>query len=188
MRHHSHKDKTERFLKDFEETSTTIIIGLMIISVGLYSIIWVYITNKSLQEHDKHAPESSRGLTVMAVLPLCWFFITSIIKLKILDTIPTLYTIFEMFIWGFIFFLIIKYFLDFVESFTEITKSQPFIWNALFTIGIIGIIGLILQQVYLYPFLIGILFVITGMQSELNSLLKGHTIKKVSSAYYGRNK
>ena len=188
MRHHSHKDKTERFLKDFEETSTTIMIGLMVISVGLYSIIWIYITNKLLQEHDKHAPESSRGLTVMAVLPLSWFFITSIIKIKILNSIPLIYTIFELLVWSFIFFLIIKFYIDFVHSFTEITKSQPFIWNALFGIGIIGIIGVILQQTYMYPFLIGIIFAIIGMQTELNSLLKGHTIKKVSSAYYGRTK
>jgi hypothetical protein len=186
MRHHSHKDKTERFLKDFEETSTTVMMGLMVISIGLYSIIWIYITNKLLQEHDRSAPESSRGITVMAVLPLSWFFITTIIKTKILDTIPIIYTIFEIGIWGFIFFLIIKFFIDFVHSFTEITKSQPLIWNSLFIIGIIGIVGVILNKPYMYPFLIGIIFSTIGMQSELNSLLKGETIKKVGAGYYGK--
>ena len=143
MRHHKHLDKTERFLKDFEETSTTVMIGLMVISVGLYSIIWIYITNKLLQEHDKHAPESSRGITVMAILPLVWFFITSFIKLKVLDTVPLLYTIFDIGIWGFIFFLVFKFYMDFSKSFTEITKSHDIIWNSLFGIGLIGIIELV---------------------------------------------
>lgn len=186
MSHHGHKDKTERFLKDFEETSATTMIGLMIISVGLYSIIWIYITNKSLQDHDKHAPESSRGITVMAILPLAWFFITSFIQNKILDSIPLLYTIFDLIIWIFIFFLVIKFHMDFVNSFTQITKSHTIIWNSLFIIGMIGIIGLILKKPYMYPFLIGVIFSTIGMQTELNSLLKGHSIRKVGASYYGK--
>ncbi|NQZ84230.1 MAG: hypothetical protein HRU03_00800 [Nanoarchaeales archaeon] len=186
MRHHSHKDKAERFLKDFEETSTTVMIGLMVISAGLYSIIWIYITSKLLQEHNIHAPESSRGLIVMAALPLSWFFISSFIQNKLLNSVPLLYTIFDIGIWGFIFFLIFKFYIDFVHSFTQITQSHPIIWNGLFVIGMIGVVGLIINMISLYPFLIGIVFAVIGMQTELNSLLKGHTIKKVSSVYYGK--
>ena len=50
----------------------------------------------------------------------------------------------------------------------------------------IGVVGLIINMISLYPFLIGIVFAVIGMQTELNSLLKGHTIKKVSSVYYGK--
>lgn len=185
MRHHSHKDKTERFLSDFEETSPTVMLGLMVISLGLYSIIWIYITNKLLEDHDKHAPESSRGISVMVILPVIWFFLISLIQNKLLSSsIPLMFTILKVGVWGFIFFLIIKFLMDFVQSFTNITKSQPFIWNSLNIIGMIGLLGLILNKSYMYPFLIGIIFSVIGMQSELNSLLKSHNIKKVGSSYY----
>lgn len=186
MNNHNHKNRTERFLKDFEETSTTVILGIMVLSIGLYSIIWFYMTNRLLENHDKHSPESIRGLSVMIILPFIWFCITFFLKTIIFTQTPIIIKILEYIVWAFIFFLILRYLIDLTNSFTNITQSQPLLWNFLHIFGTIGLFGLLLNQIYLYPFLICILLSVLGMQSELNSLHRSHTIRKTGSSYYKR--
>jgi len=178
--------KTAKFLKDFEYLSPSIMLGLIIISVGLYSILWIYLTNKKLEEHDKHAPESSRGLTVLMILPIIWLFTTYFFKTIIFTQTPLIIEILEIVIWGLIFFLILKYLIDFSYAITEITQSHPFLWISFFIIGIIGIIGIMLDIKVLYAFIAGIFIATIGIQSELNSLHKSLSIRKVSSNYYKR--
>ena len=186
MNHALSPSKIEKFLKDFEEMGTSTILGLMIISVGLYGIHWLYTLNKLLERHDKYAPESKRGLTLLAVLPLSWFFIMFFIKTILIPNSPLLITIFEMITWGCILFLIMKYLIDLSHSFCDITDGHPVIWIALFFFGLIGIAGIFSGQKYFFAFVLCNIFAIVGMQSELNSILKSHTIRKQGNSYYKR--
>jgi len=186
MNHVLKPDKIEKFLKDFEAMNTSVILGLMILSVGLYALHWIFMLNKLLERHDKYAPDSNRGLSLLVILPFSWFFIMLFIKSLFTTSIPLIMTIFEWISWTLILYMVMKYLNELSHSFCDITNSTPIIWSSLFLFGLIGIVGVFTQTIYLYAFLLCIIFAIVGMQSELNSMLKSHTIRKIGRSYYKR--
>ncbi len=155
------KHKNNLYYKEFTQTNPSLVIGLIIISFGLYIITWLYVRNKEFELLDKHAPNSIRGTVIMVLLPACWFYITFLFKELILDNI--IIEMIELTGWFLVLLLVLKYIFDFCLSFGRITGTNGVYWSLIF----------------LVPFL-----AIPAMQSELNSHFNRMTIRKKSNNFY----
>ena len=182
---HKKNLKMMSFYKNFSEMSPALILGLTIITFGLYIINWIYSRNRDFEILDENAPNSNRGAILMMIIPFIWFFIIQISKNLIFQTNNLLIKSIEILGWIIIFILILKYIYDFCESFGNITKTTGKMWFLLFFLGIIGIIGIIFKIYYLIGFLPLLIIVIPAMQSELNSSFRKFSITKKHSSYYG---
>ena len=128
----------KNFYKDFRQTNPALILGLIIISFGFYVINWIYLKNRDFESIDNLAPDSNRGAIIMMVIPFSWFFIIFIFKKLIFPSFNIFLGIFEIIGWGFVTFLLLKYFLDFSLSFGRITKTKGIIWFLGFFSGVLG--------------------------------------------------
>ena len=61
--------KLNDFYKNYEEVNPAYVLGLIIISLGIYIITWIYNVNKNLENLDDDAPEALRGALLMVILP-----------------------------------------------------------------------------------------------------------------------
>lgn len=172
------------YYKDFVQTKPSLVMGLSIISFGLYIINWIYLRNKEFEVITEEAPNSKRGAFLMMILPLFWFFFLQTLKnIFFKDNLRTIYII-EMIGFILIFILILKYIYDFCDTFSQITKSPLIIWFIPFFIGFLGIIGLLFQFFYLFPFIFFLFIVTPAMQAELNKNFHKIDIKKQNNNFY----
>ncbi len=172
------------FFKEYEQTNPYLVLGLIIISFGLYIINWIYLKNREFQLLDTDSPNPNRGAIILMFLPFAWFF--SMISLKYLIFSPENLAlgIIEIVGWGFIIFLMHKYILDFCLSFGRITKTYGALWFVLFFIGGVGILGTAMGYYLLSPLLFFLIITIPAMQAELNTFFTRHTIKKEKKIFY----
>lgn len=182
----THTGRKDKFFREYEETSPALTLGLIIVSLGLYVINWIYVKNRNFEKIFEESPDSKRGLVILMILPFSWFFIMFILKSIIFSELPLLIGIFEIVVWGLILFLIYKYLWDFCEVFGKISQSRSVLWFSFFVLGGIGIISLLLKFMYLVPLVFFLAIVIPAMETELNVNFKSITIRKKHDNYYSR--
>lgn len=176
--------KSKNFYDEFKQTNPYLVLGLMIISFGLFMINWIYIKNKEFERLDKFAPDALRGAIIMMILPLTWFFFIAFLKFVLFSPENLFIQILEIVGWGFLFILILKYLLDFCISFGRITKTNGILWIFSFFLGILGII-LLMYQIKTGIILILVMIIsIPAMQSELNLFYNRITRKKERQTFY----
>ena len=158
------------------------VLGLIIITFGIYLIEWFYKRTEEFTYIDRFSPNPQRAATVLFIIPLGWLIISKIIKKLIFTGI--IGEIIEIIGWGLILFLIIKFIFDFCISFGRITKTNGIYWFLILLTGTIGIICTILQIYILSILTISIILTIPAMQLELNSHFNKMTIKKNSNIFY----
>ena len=176
--------REKNFYNEFIQTNPALVLGLMIISFGLYAINWIYLKNKDFEKIDKFSPEANRGAIILMILPFSWFFIISISEKFIFNPSNLIFSIINIVGWGFILFLILKYLLDFSLSYGRITQTNGLYWFIGFLTSIIGII-LFYYKIYWFSLIYLFLFIlIPAMQAELNIHYKRFTIKKERHSFY----
>ncbi|MFW6285789.1 MAG: hypothetical protein ACOC16_01300 [Nanoarchaeota archaeon] len=152
------QNKEERSLEyfhNYKHMSGPLVLGLIVISLGLFAIPWIYTKNKEFINIEPDAPDPKRGVAVIMILPFIWgysFFILRELVIKHPITIGI-----EILGWSFIIFALLKYIFDFCKSFGKITETSGIIWFFLF---------------FLFP------ITIPAMQVELNSHFQKMQIKK----------
>lgn len=169
------------FFKNYEEKNPAYVLGLMIISFGLYIFTWIYKINVDLEQLDEDSPESVRGAVLMAVLPFTWFFITTLIK-EFINSI--IIRAIEIIVYVLIYFLVLKYLFEFCIAFSHVTRTRALIWFVPFAIGSFGFFGYYLQSIIVGSFLMMFFLVIPAMQAELNTTYHKISIKKNNHAFY----
>ncbi len=174
----------KNFYEEFSQTNPYLISGLLIISLGLYMINWIYVKNKEFEKLDDLAPDALRGAIIMMILPLTWFFITIFLKLIIFSPENLVIQIIEIVGWGLLFLLIIKYLLDFCISFGRITQTNGFLWIFTFIIGVTGIIFTMYQKPFGLILILIMVLAIPAMQAELNLFYNRITRKKEKQTFY----
>lgn len=172
------------FYKDIGQTNPSLVLGLTVVTLGLYIINWIYVKNKEFEQLLPDAPNAKRGAVIMMVLPFTWFFIIQITKTFLPPSIQPITLFIEILVYSLIFFLILKYLYDFCNCFGKITKSKPLVWYFFFILGIIGIVGLILNIKLLLPLLIIVFLIIPAMQAELNTYINKLLFQKTSNVRY----
>lgn len=176
----------ENFFKEFKETNPSLVLGLIVISLGLYIINWIFVRNKDFETLDEDAPDSKRGAIIMMIIPFSWFFIIYVLKYVIFKHPPLIIEIMEIVGWGIIIFLLLKYIFDFCHSFSKLTRTSHLFWFGFFLLGFIGIISTFLFKFYyLSPLTFFLIITIPAMQAELNSVFKSHAMTKKRDTYYG---
>lgn len=173
------------FYETFEQKNPLVVMFLMVISLGLYMINWIYMMNKQLAQIDPQAPDYNRGAFVIMIIPLTWYFITFILtKLFFGGTLNTPVQLLFYFIWIIIFMLILKYLSDFANSFSKMAKTPPFIWFLFTSVGFMGLLGLAAGLTLLMPFIGFLLITIPAMQAEMNTYCRRFAIKRRKNVYY----
>lgn len=160
MRNSLLKYETEYF-KNYTQVNASLVLGLIVISLGLYMIPWIYIKNREFEGIDKDAPDSRRGFVVLVMVPFFWAYAVFVCKTLIMDNLAV--EIVEIVGWGFAIFLILKYLFDFCMAYARITRTNGFLWFLLFFI----------------PFL-----TIPAMQAELNSKFNRMHMKRTHENFY----
>lgn len=169
------------FFKNYEEKNSAYILGLIIVSLGLYILTWIYSINKDLENLDEDAPSSNRGAILMFVLPFIWFFIITYIK-TITNSIIVEFI--QVTIFLVIYILILKYLYEFTLTFSHITRTKPIVWFSLFFLGSLGVFGYYLSFYYLF-FLFSIpILLIPAMQEQLNVTYHKISIRKNNISFY----
>jgi len=176
--------KKPEFYLNYKETNAGLVLGLIIISFGFYIINWIYLKNKDFEKLDPNTPNSNRGAIIMMVIPFIWFFILMVFKNLFFDKNSLFLGIFEIVGWGLILFLVLKYILDFCNSFGKITQTFGFNWFIFYFLGILGIISIFYNFIWTIPLVIMLLIVVPMMQSELNSHFTRRSMKKKSNIFY----
>lgn len=174
----------KNFYKDFSPMSPSLLLGLIIISLGLYIINWVYLRNKEFELLDQFAPDSKRGVIIMMIIPFTWFFILYLLKYIFLDSINLFFQIIQIVSWGLIIVLVLKYLLDFCLTYGRITNTLGLVWFIPFLLGSIGILGIIFNNVYIGLLIVPFVIILPAMQSELNQYYVRMQIKKEKDTFY----
>lgn len=175
----------DNFFKDFKESNPSLILGLIIISIGLYIINWIYLISKDFESLDDEAPEPNRGAALMMIIPFGWFFIIFTLKEIIFKgTYILVLGIIEIVVWGLIIFLILKFLYDFCKTYGKITKTNHFFWFGFFFLGLIGIVATTLGHYFVSPLIFFLFIVVPAMQAELNTVYKTHFLRRKKDTYY----
>ena len=173
--------KLYEFFEDYEQKNPTYLLGLIIVSLGLYIITWIYSLNKSFEFIDEDAPDSTRGMIVLVALPFSWFFIMSFIKF--LNNSLTVQII-ETSIYLLLYFLALKYLYEFCLTFSHLTQTSLGFWYGMMLLGSFGLFALFFKSYYMLLLLIILLLVVPFMQAELNVTCNKISIKKNYHSFY----
>ena len=169
------------FFKNYEEKNPAYVLGLIIVSLGLYVFTWIYQINRDMEYLDDEAPDSMRGAILMAVLPFTWFFITTLI-LEFTSS-PIVVGI-QIIVYFLIYLLVLKYLFDFCIAFSHVTRTRAIVWFSLLTIGTFGFFTYFLGTLYPLFFFIVLFLTIPAMQAELNITFHKISIKKNHHSFY----
>ncbi|MFT4244182.1 MAG: hypothetical protein ACMXYB_01860 [Candidatus Woesearchaeota archaeon] len=169
------------YFKNYQEKNSAYILGLIIISLGLYVLTWIYSVNKDLENLDSDAPSSIRGAMLLFILPLVWFFIST--YLRVLSN-SIIFEFIQITIFIVLYILILKYLYEFTLSFSHITSTKPIIWFGSIFIGSLGIFGYYTEFYYLFFLFSILLLIVPAMQEQLNTTYHKITIKKTNISFY----
>ena len=175
-------EKKKLFYHEFRQTNASLVLGLIIISFGIFLIPWFYKKCKELSYLDNNTPEPQRAAAILFLIPIGWFIITKILTKLIITGSPG--KVITMIGWSLILFLIIKFLHDFSLVFGNITGTTGTYWFLILLIGVVGVVGTILQYYYMSILILFLIFVIPAMQLELNSHFSRITMKKDSNVFY----
>ncbi|MFP4401666.1 MAG: hypothetical protein ACLFPL_00395 [Candidatus Nanoarchaeia archaeon] len=171
------------FFYNFEEKNPAFILGLIIVSLGLYIFAWIYSLNKDLERLDDDAPNSTRGAILLVVFPFIWFFLMTFTKQIINENF--VFTLIEVTVYILIYILALKYIMELCVSFSYVTKSRPIVWFAGILLGSFGMFAYFLGAYILLVFLVFLALTISAMQAELNVTYHKITMKKSNFSFYG---
>lgn len=176
----------KEFYNTFKELNPAVVLGLILISGGLYIIAWMYSQNKEMEKIDEDSPELTRCAFILFGFPFTWLMITVIIKFVFFNNVevPQAMIISEITVWTFIIMLIFKYIFDFCKTFSKITRTNTLIWFVLISLGIVGLIGVSIQSFFLTPFAFFLAMTIPAMQEELNHVYHKSEMKRKDDTYY----
>ena len=163
------KEELNEIIKGYEKSSPLIIMILIILTLGVYVINWIFLRNREFEFMDNDAPDAKRGLALMIFLPFGWALTMFVLKKLIFTGEPLILGILEIVIWGLIVFLLMNYIFDFCLCFSRITKTSPIIWFIPFLLGFVGSIFLALGFYYVSPLIFFTIIVVPAMQAELQS-------------------
>lgn len=173
--------KLHEFFEDFDQKNPTYLLGLIIVSLGLYIITWIYSLNKDFEFIDENTPDSSRGIIVLVVLPFTWFFIMSFVKFFNTSVIVQ---IIEISVYSILYILAMKYLYEFCITFIHITQTSIGFWYGLILFGSFGFFAPFFEAYYMLLLLIVLLLVVPFMQAELNVTCNKIYIKKNYHSFY----
>jgi hypothetical protein len=179
-----HEPRREKYFRKFEETSPILLLGMVLLTGGLFVLNWIYAKNKEFEEFFEDSPDSNRGLVIMMVFPFSWFFIMLGIKLLLFDKLPLALGILEIVVWGILIFLIYKYIYDFCDVFGQVTHSSTLLWFFFFVLSGMGILSLALKFYYVSPLVFFLAVVLPSMQTELNTNFKSLILRRKDNSYY----
>lgn len=173
--------KLYEFFENFEQKNPTYLLGLIIVSLGLYIITWIYSLNKDFELIDENAPDSTRGVIVLVALPFTWFFIMSFIKF-LSDSITI--QIVEMVVYLLLYFLAMKYIFEFCLTFIHITQTSLGFWYGGILLGSFGFFALFFESYYMLLLLVLLVLIVPFMQAELNVTCNKVAIKRNYHSFY----
>lgn len=173
--------KKLRYCHEFEPTSGSLVLGLIIVSFGAFLIYWFYEKCRQLSCIENSTPEPRRAIAVLFMLPLLWFIIARIIQ-KLIFTGSFGYYL-SVVGWLLILIFIIVFLYDFCLVFGKVTDHNPLYWFIILLFGIFGIVGLLFKNYYFSFLLIFLIFVVPSMQLELNSHFAKIMVKKGNHFY-----
>ncbi len=179
--HHTHRN---HFYDYHEEKKGIQILGLILITIGMYIIKWIYEKNKEFEILDPDAPDSQRGAVLVFIMPFIWVSILYVLGYLLDFKDNLLFQIFEILGSLLLYFLILKYLLDFCFTFGRITKTHGFLWFIPVAFGTFGVWGIIFQIYYLMPLSLLIFGWCPGLQIEFNSYIKHHRLRRHKNHYY----
>lgn len=149
------------------EINPFLVAGITLITLGLYSIIWIYSRNKEILPFSKNKDiDPMRGLVLLFILPTIvgtLFFLASIYLPRIIY-IPIYYLI-----GTFVIFAIIKYLFEFSKLMSQTIKTTPMIWFLPFCTTLSGVILVCTQNVYGMIFLLTPLIHLPLLQIQINT-------------------
>ncbi len=149
-----------------------LLIGLCIISLGIFLPFWIYLKNREFEELSEDAPHSGRAITILFIIPLIWFFLSYLLP-QVIQIVG----------FSLILLLVEKYIFDFCAFYSFLTKTNPLIYFTLITIGVVGIYLSLFDKLFLSLGLI-LIFTFSIMQQELNHVYKNFSIKKEKKNFY----
>jgi hypothetical protein len=179
-------DKYKNFKELYVELkpmSSSLVLGLIIITFGFYIINWIYQRNVDFLKFDSDAPDPKRGALLLFVIPVSWFIIMKVLINLLFDNI--FFRILENLGWLLILLLILKYLFDFSIVFGEITKTFGFFWFIFLSLGFLGLFFGVLFNKYFFILTIFLFIFIPAMQEEINKIIKKYNYKKSLKVWYG---
>lgn len=156
------------FLNDFEEENPLKVFLLIIFTLGIYALSWIYKLNTKLELIDDEAPDSKRAFSVLFILPFGWTLIYFVLLKLIFQGTNIYLSIFNYVVWSALIFLSLKYVYDFCISFGKLTRTLGIVWYFLIYSGYLGIIVLFFQIYYMWPLIVIPVLTIPSMQIFLN--------------------
>lgn len=170
------------FLNDFEEKHFLKVFFLLVFSLGLYAISWIYNVNKKLELIDDDAPDSRRAIFILFLFPVGWALIYVVLSKLIFTNNPFLHYV-NVIVWFLLIFLSLKYLYDFCDSFGKLTRSSGMVWYLLNYSGYLGVI-LILFDIYYLLYLVVIpICTIPAMQEFMNLTAK-YTLAEAQKEHF----
>lgn len=161
------KSCLQNFYEDIDKKSGIKLFFLLISSLGIYIIKWIYFTNLSFEKADKNAPQSSRGAAILFIMPSLWLLFTFFFRL-LFEKLIQPFKIIDITVWGIITFLSLQYLYDFCLSYARITNTNGIIWYLLIYPGYYSVILLLFKFYYTIVLIIMPFVVIPIMQSIIN--------------------
>ncbi len=174
----------KEYYRNFEPYSPTKTQILMICTLGLYLISWVYQKNKEFEEFYDDSPDSNRGAVLMLVFPFAWLLIIWVFKAVIfVDSIEFLTTL-SVIGWIFIMFMILEYLYEFCLAYGQFTRTNGLVWYYTIFPGFLALILVVLGFWYTLPLLFFPYMTIPAMQAKLNYESTRYGLNYLKNEFY----
>jgi len=169
-------------MQDEHPFSVPLLMGLIIITLGIYGFFWYILLNRKLEKYDEDAPNLTRGVFILFLLPAFWVLITSLISIFFNDNL--FFSIIKYIGILLLFSITIKYGSDLLFSFSKVTSRGTGAEFGLFILGFLGFYAVFSGFFSFTPLLILLMFPIILLQIKLNLFLKIRQMKTQRKHYY----
>lgn len=184
MKYQLSYETLKSYYRNFKPSSPVIIQFLMIFTLGLYLINWVYTKNREFEDYSDEAPDSKRGAVLMLIFPFSWMLIIWIMNELILPNSEDFMEVLNVAGWCFIMFMILQYLYEFCYLYGQITRTEGLIWYYTIFPGFLALILLPLGFWYTIPLLFFPVVSIPAMQAKLNYESERMVLQRESVEYY----
>jgi len=154
------------FYEEYKEKSSFVVFILMIFTIGLYFIWWVYKLNSEFESKNIESPDSKRGLVVLITFPFLLGFFFSFLEWYFEPN--AIIKSFQLSVSYFIIVLQLKFLYDFCVTFGNITKTNSLWWYYSMFFWFLAVVLLYFQSYYTMIFMFFPVTAIPAMQAFLN--------------------